>query len=466
MSFMPNLLATRRGRLTAFFFLYVAEGIPLGFTATAIATQLRRGGVTPAQIGAFIGVLYLPWGWKWAMGPIVDLVYSDRLGRRRLWIMAAQLGMVLSLLSIMNVRIDPSHLRLFFIAAIVLNVFSAVQDVAIDALAVGSLRKAERGLANGLMFSGAYTGQIVGGSGVLFLNDYLKNFDSSLRDFYSQGSFSVTFLVVASALMAIMILVSRSLREPRAEEKRQYDGSPLAAVWRELVAYVVQAVRAFFGSRAAVAAFVLALMPIGTYSLSLALQANLAVEIGMEDSDIATLGLITAIIAAVCCVIGGLLSDKLGRRRMLTYYVLGTTIPPLILLYVMLHHDWILPIDPTDPARRLAPASLVRAFWMIAMVHATFTGLVYGTRTAIFMDVCDPKVAATQFTAYMALLNVVISYSAIWQGLVIEKHGYPMTLGLDVIVGMLCLAVLPFVKPRPSADPPAISTSDNDPQDT
>ena len=37
---LPNLLATRKGRLTAFFLLYVTEGIPLGFTATAIAALI------------------------------------------------------------------------------------------------------------------------------------------------------------------------------------------------------------------------------------------------------------------------------------------------------------------------------------------------------------------------------------------------------------------------------------------
>ncbi len=441
MSLLPNLLATRRGRLTAFFFLYVAEGIPLGFTATAIATQLRREGVMPSQIGAFIAVLYLPWGWKWAMGPIVDLVYSRRLGRRRLWIAAAQLGMILSLLSIMNVQIDASHLRLFFIAAIVLNIFSAVQDVAIDALAVGSLRTDERGLANGLMFSGAYTGQIVGGSGVLFLNDWLRNAITG-------NPFQLTFLFVAAALLAIMLFVTLPLREPRTGDGQRRQGGLLETLWGELAKYVGQALRAFFGSGPALAAFLLALMPIGTYSLSLALQANLTVEIGMSDSDIATLSLITAVIAAVCCVIGGYLSDRFGRRRMLAVYVLGTTLPPLVFACIMLHHDWIMPVDPTDPNRRLAPESLVRAFWGIAMAHATFTGLVYGTRTAIFMDVCDPKVAATQFTAYMALLNVVISYSAFWQGRAIERVGYPATLFLDVGLGVLCLAVLPFVKPR------------------
>ena len=55
-----DLLATKRGRQLAFFLLYVTEGIPLGFTATAVATQMRRQGVGPEAIGAFVGSLYLP----------------------------------------------------------------------------------------------------------------------------------------------------------------------------------------------------------------------------------------------------------------------------------------------------------------------------------------------------------------------------------------------------------------------
>ena len=58
---MFNLLATRRGRLVAFFLLYVTEGIPLGFTAVAVATYMRTRGVDPAAIGTFVATLYLPW---------------------------------------------------------------------------------------------------------------------------------------------------------------------------------------------------------------------------------------------------------------------------------------------------------------------------------------------------------------------------------------------------------------------
>ena len=53
---LPNLLATKNGRLAAFFLLYMTEGIPLGFAATAVATKLRRLDVGPAEIGAFVGM--------------------------------------------------------------------------------------------------------------------------------------------------------------------------------------------------------------------------------------------------------------------------------------------------------------------------------------------------------------------------------------------------------------------------
>ena len=90
---LPNLLATKAGRLGAFFCLYLTEGLPIGFVATAVATQMRREGVGTAEIGALVGILYVPFAWKWAIGPFVDVFYSDRLGRRRAWIVAAQLMM-------------------------------------------------------------------------------------------------------------------------------------------------------------------------------------------------------------------------------------------------------------------------------------------------------------------------------------------------------------------------------------
>ncbi|MHC5003315.1 MAG: MFS transporter [Planctomycetota bacterium] len=429
---MYDPLASRRGRLTTFFLLYVTEGIPLGFTATAMATYMRREGVGPAQIGAFVGTLYLPWAWKWMVGPVVDLVYSDRLGRRRAWIVGAQLMMALMLVALMPVDFSR-NVGLVTALVLVLNVFGATQDVAIDALAVGVLGEHERGTANGLMFAGAYIGQALGGSGVLYLTKIVP--------------FSMAYLVVAMQILMITVFVALPMRERRTEEKRLPPGQRLGAIGRQIRAYFITALRAMLGHGGARAALVFGLLPCGAMALSLPLQTNLAVEIQFDDDQIATMQLLSVLLSAGGCVIGGLLSDRLGRRRMLAIYVAVMSLPAFGLAYVLYRNGWIMPVDPTgDPVS--VPAAVIPAFWAAVLFYSAFQGLMYGTRTALFMDVCDPAVAATQFTAYMSLLNLVIWYSATWQGWALEHWGYPVTLVVDGSVGLLCLAALAFVRRR------------------
>jgi MFS family permease len=430
---LPNLLASRGGRLVAFFFLYVTEGIPLGFTATAVATQMRRDGLGPAEIGVFVGTLYLPWSWKWLMGPVVDLVYSKRLGRRRGWIVITQVMMSATLLSTMFVDFS-AELRLFTVLILVVNVFGASQDVAIDALACGVLEEHERGLANGLMFAGAYSGQALGGAGVLYLAEVLD--------------FRVTFLVVAGLILSVTLFVVLPMRESPPEETAPPAGGRLRAIAADVLAYLRRAAGAIFGSRGALMAGIFAVLPTGAYGLSLALQANLAVELGLSDSSIATLALLTTITSAVACVVGGYLSDRLGRRLVLAAYIGGAAAVTLAFAWYMQRHGWIMPIDPDVPDRPTVPPPLVTAFWVACTAFAVFHGLLYGTRTALFMDVCTPAVAATQFTAYMSLLNLVIWYTATWQGFAIERWGYPVTLTIDAAAGLVCLATLPWIRKR------------------
>jgi MFS family permease len=324
-----------------------------------------------------------------------------------------------------------TELRLFSILVLILNVFGAVQDVAIDALACGVLEEQERGLANGLMFSGAYVGQAIGGAGVLFLTAWID--------------FNFTFIFVAAVILAVTCFVSLGLKEPPTPARPKTSESWLRSASGEVRDYCVAALKAFFGSRPAFVGLIFALLPAGAYSLSLTLQSNLAVELGLSDQNIAGLALVSTIISAVGCVVGGLLSDIFGRKRMLALYLAGTALPTLWLAAVMWNHGWIMPIDPKMPSRPIAPVSLILAFWLASVVFSIFHGLMYGTRTALFMDVCTPAVAATQFTAYMALLNLVISYSAFWQGRAIEAWGYPATLAMDAGVGMVCIAFLPLM---------------------
>jgi PAT family beta-lactamase induction signal transducer AmpG len=429
---MTNLLATRRGKLTAFFLLYIAEGIPLGFTAVALAAQMRRQGVGPAAIGLFVGSLYLPWSWKWAMGPIVDLIYSDRLGRRRGWIVGCQAMMALTLLAAMPLDV---RLQLGLITAIVLvhNLFAATQDVAIDALACGTLEEHERGVANGFMFAGSNLGKAVGGAGALFLSAYL--------------GFQSMFLFVAGAIFSIILLVSVRLKEPQTKNARLQDGAPPGTIRSQVAGYGRAVLRAFFSTRAAAVGLVIALLPAGAYALGLALQSNLAVELGLSDTQIGTLSLVSTLCAAVGCIGGGKISDIFGRRRMLAIYIVASAIPTIALAVVMHRFGRTMPVDPTTGVRAAEPG-LLAAFWAATIFYNFAQGLIYGTQMALFMDVCTPAVAATQFTAYMSLQNFVTAYSAWWQGPAIERIGYPTTLFIDGLAGCCCLLLLPWMGKR------------------
>ena len=436
---LPDLLSTRKGRLAAFFLLYVTEGIPLGFTATAIAAQMRRGGLGPAEIGVFVGSLYLPWAFKWAVGPFVDTFSSERFGRRRTWIFLMQVGMMATLLVAMGVDF-VGQLSLFTAIIFLHNAFAATMDVAIDALAVSVLPDDERGTANGFMFAGATIGQTIGGSGVLFLTAVMP--------------FQSTYLFVVAAILAITLFVVLPLREtaraPLSESARAARN-----VYRELVVFVRDAWRAFTGSRAALVGVLFAVLPAGAYALSLGLQSNLGVELGLNDSEVAELQLYATVIFAPSCILGGWLSDRFGRRSTLALFIFLTVVPTLWLAWTMWQAGWIMPVDMKMANRPTPSRLLIVTFWATTIVYNIFQGLYYGIRSALFMDITTPAVAATQFTAYMALMNLCTSYTAAWQGFAVERIGYPATLIVDSLAGVIGLALLPLMRPARAAAPAA-----------
>lgn len=431
---LPNLLATARGRLFAFFLLYATEGVPLGFAATAVATQLRRMGVGPAEIGAFVAAFYVPWAFKWAFGPLVDVFRSRRWGHRRAWILGTQLGMVLTLLSVMWVPL-PQGLAWFTAILFVHNLLAATQDVAIDALAVNTLAPQERGLANGLMFAGASMGQAIGGAGVLTVMSVTG----------LQGG----VVLVAAAILAVTVFVVLPMKEAFAEGAPgggaigdpNPPGAGLRAALAQMRSFAEDAFRSFLGARGPLMGVWVSLLPAGAMALGLALQSNLAVELGMSDDAVAAMALASTVIGGLCMVLGGWLADRLGRLLSLGVYTALISVPVLYLAWVLHSAGYVMPRPPGGPPL----PDLIVHLWVATIAYAVTNGLMYGTRTAVYMDLTNPAVAGTQFTAYMAMQNLAIAFAAGWQGIAAERFGYPVTLVIDALTGLIGIALLPWL---------------------
>ena len=458
-----NLLKTRFGRLFGFFILYMAEGLPQGYTGTAVALEFKRMGMTSAAIGTFAATIMLPWTWKWVMGPLVDNLHLKRFGRRKQWIVTTQVGMIFTLVAAIllfpQVSTDASGARVFtgfaLFSAVLLanNVFAASQDVAIDALACSILAEHERGVANGLMFAGAQVGAAIGGSGVLFLKAYLG---------FSMASLLGPLVLIGILGMVILLIYEHAMpvifgdggpepEKPQASFRRAIN---------EIRLYMGIVLRVFFLTRRGFAGLVLAVIPFGGMALCLTVSIVISPTLGMADSEIASLGLFSSLVFTVCCMTGGFLSDRFGRKLTLAVFSAGTLLPTLWMGWRLQSEGWIMPAGASADGSWARHEGLIHAWWAASLVYSVFQGLMYGVRTAFFMDIVEPRIAATHFTACMALLNLGTVLCYWWQGQAITSLSnggwgftYLQIFLLDAAVGSLFLLILPFMKPSPpSAD--------------
>jgi PAT family beta-lactamase induction signal transducer AmpG len=421
-----NVLETKGGRLAAFTLLYLSEGIPFGFSAIALTAYLRQQGLGLTEIGLFTSSLYAPWGLKWAWAPLIDLIQIQRFGPRRMWIVGGQVMMIATLALLM--WLDPgANLKLLVLLIAVHNVFAATQDIAIDALAVTVLPEKERGIANGFMFGGSYLGQTIGGSGALWIA--------------SQFGFQASFPFVCGMLALILIFVTLRLREPvlvaadAAADAVRSAGEVLRLFRQRLLKFLGDLRDSlFYSGRGPFLGVFFAAMPGGALALGLALSTTMQVDLGMDEGQIAELNFYTTVVAALGCVIGGWVSDRLGHRKMLALWYGLTTLPTF----------WL--SGQFTGAAGMEGVTIAEYF-RVAILYNFTSGLLQGTSIAVFMGLTSPLVAGTQFTGYMALKNLVYSYSSIWQGQMADAAGYAATLRLDAIIAFGPMLVLPFLIP-------------------
>jgi PAT family beta-lactamase induction signal transducer AmpG len=125
-----------------------------------------EAGIELGEIGALSALILLPWTFKIIWAPLMDTFTLRSMGRRRSWIIGAQLLMALTLIGILFVPNVTSDYKLLGIMFFIHNIFASMQDVATDALAVDILPSEEQGRANGMMWASKLLG--IGGASLCF----------------------------------------------------------------------------------------------------------------------------------------------------------------------------------------------------------------------------------------------------------------------------------------------------------
>lgn len=407
---LPVLAERRRWRAVVLFALYLAQGVPEGLLYVAVPAWLASNGATAAEIGSFIGIILLPWSFKLINGVLMDRFVFAEMGRRRPWIIGSQLVLVAAMVVLSFQAPQAGDLWLLSLGGFAINMAAAFQDVAIDGMAIDIVPADERGTANGLMWGGKTLG--IAGSAIL------------CGVLIADWGFAAA--VLAPALIIFLILLLPLLLRERAGERllpwtagRADAATPapprLARLVMTLAAVMWRPANLLLAGGIFVA--------FAAYGLKTALVPVFAVQdLGWDQRAFTQL-------AGAADIAGGLfgiaasgwIADRLGH---------GPAVMLSLLLLAALHGTMAL-------AAPLWPHAAVFAVYFVA--HALLFVLLSVSVYARAMAACAPLVAATQFSAFMAMLNLGTSFGAQQLGLVQQGFG---SAGVFGAAAGLCLAAM------------------------
>jgi PAT family beta-lactamase induction signal transducer AmpG len=358
-------------------FIGFSAGLPLYLLINLLPAWLRSEGVDLKAIGLF-ALIQLPYTWKFLWSPLMDRFGLPVLGRRRGWMLATQ---VLLLLAIPAFGLLHPKLDLWAIAYLSAAVafFSASQDIVLDAFRREILPDAELGLGNAVYVNAYRISSLIPGSLALILSDLLP--------------WSSVFLITA-LFMLPGIAMTLLVREPDLAQ-----GTP-----KTLREAVVEPFREFIArSGWKNALFVLLfifLYKLGD-SMATALATPFYLDMGFSRTDIGIIAKNAGLWASVIGgMLGGLWMVKIGINRGL--WLFGAVQLFSILGFALL--AWV-----------HQPDRLLLAF--VIAFEALGVGLGTAAFVAFIARATDPRYTATQFALFTSLAAVprtVVNASTGW----------------------------------------------------
>ncbi len=139
-------------RLIIIFILGFSSGLPMALISSTLQAWYAFSGMSVLATGA-LSLISIPYTYRIFWGPILDRYSLGSLGKRRSWILAMQILLLVGF-NLMAWLSPNTHPTLLAFLALLLACFSATQDVAIDAHRIEYLPLKEHGLGASLAVLG------------------------------------------------------------------------------------------------------------------------------------------------------------------------------------------------------------------------------------------------------------------------------------------------------------------------
>ncbi|WP_430755069.1 AmpG family muropeptide MFS transporter [Magnetovirga frankeli] len=306
MSWQQTLRAFLHPRVLTMLFFGFSAGIPILLIFSSLGLWLREAGVDRASV-TFFSWAALGYSFKFVWAPLIDRLpvpgLTRRLGRRRAWILLAQLGIIGAILWMASTDpLDPGQLTRMALAAVLLGFSSATQDIVIDAYRIESAGSELQALMSSAYIAGYRIGMLVAGAGALFLASW---FGSELGS-YSYQAWAWTYSLMAATLL-VGLATTLIIDEPEVNRSLETQRDT-----RDYLGFV-----ALFAI--ALAGFILGFV----YSADVAASAKAALASALGNRHLAEflvellrlgLALLLAVLLARLCILAGLVKRQMVQE--------------------------------------------------------------------------------------------------------------------------------------------------------
>lgn len=379
--------------------LYFSQGLPSGLLAHALPALMREYCVDLQWIG-MIKVLALPWFFKFLWAPVIDQRWQ-----RRNWILLFQSCVIPLLLFISLLQpqqLFGDWLLPFLLTLLLLNSFSASQDIATDGLAVARLPERWLGLANTVQVAAYKIGLILGGSYLLILLDSL--------------GWHFSFQLFACLLLLALLPVVFA-HAPKTSHQSQHPVQRIG-IWRVLWGYLQQPGSGRW------------LLIIASYKVADELGSSmlkpLLVDIGLSLTDIGYMTSIASGCGLLGAAVSGLLFLRLNTRQALLLFgflqalgiALFAGIPML--------------------------AGQLSAIYAVVMFEQFVDGLSTVVIFAAMMQHCRKGLEGTDYTLQNSFHLMGMGIAALLSGFIAKAIGYQSLFISAGIFGVAALALIVF----------------------